>query len=135
MPASLFALAITLLPGIANADILKGAYVTLDCFSTQLSTHEFKIISDKNGATLSVDGQVVHEQQSQLFAGTEGGDPYLQIVGGGYNLTVFGGYFDRAFKSGVLIRGGLTKVSIAKPGLDRAVEGYCAGDLHFVDKL
>jgi hypothetical protein len=80
----------------ANADMMRPAFLGLVCSSTE-STKIVKIVSESKGSSLVIDDIVIDESANQLIAGTEGGDPYLQYVQGGYNVTISGGDFQTAF--------------------------------------
>ncbi len=112
----------------AQADTIKLATVNLVC-ATEKGRDAIQIVSDASGASISVNGKVVH-REAQLSAGTEGGPAYMQAVGGGYNITISGGDFERAF-SGAPVAKGAALAWIWESATGRTSKGLCQGFFGF----
>ncbi len=93
----------------AHADMMKPA--TLDLTCTSEGNPVIQIKSKQSGASVTVDGEKILEGE-QLIAGTEGGPAYLQAVDGGYNITLSGGDFLRAFDGDLTIAEGEAKANV-----------------------
>lgn len=88
---------------LALADQLKPAVMDITCINVD-NEDVLRVTSESNGAKLYKNGKVIY-QQEQLTGGTEGGDPYTQIVGGGYNVIISGGDYQTAFDQSTRIVG------------------------------
>ncbi len=75
-----------------HADMVKKSEVELKC------EKGIQLISNKNTAQILINGQIVHEDEN-TYAVTEGGDPYMQFIGGGFNITLRGEQFTKAFST------------------------------------
>ena len=102
----LIAIGLALSATIAHADQIKLASMDMDCVEDGVSKPvKFSLMSSPLGSEVILDGKLY--EADQLTGGTEGGDPYLQTVNnnGGYNITISGGDFQKAFESGVMVTG------------------------------
>jgi hypothetical protein len=110
----------------AYADLIKPATLDVTCTSSSVSDRRLiRIVSNDQGSTVTLNGKIIM-QQGQLTAGTEGGPAYLQAVGGGYNITISGGDFDKAFNASSTIRQGKAPATIWD-STNRTVRGVCKG--------
>ena len=108
----------------AHADMIKPATLNLVCTSPR-DARVFKIISNQQGSLVTVNGAQIL-RSGQLTGGTEGGAPYLQAVGGGYNITISGGDFEKAFYASSAIAHGKATASISDPA-NRSLKAICNG--------
>lgn len=109
---------------VAHADMIKPATLNLVCTSPR-DARVIKIVSSQQGSLVTVNGTKVL-QRDQLTAGTEGGPPYLQAVGGGYNITLSGGDFEKAFYASSKITNGKAQASISDPS-NKRLQATCRG--------
>lgn len=118
-----------LLGAVAHADMIKPASLDVVCTNTS-DSRVIKIVSDKEGSVVFVNGKKIL-QREQLIAGTEGGPAYLQAVGGGYNITISGDDFDKAFNASSTIEQGQALTSIWDSSSKKSVKGICKGSFSF----
>ncbi len=117
---------------VAFADVVKPVTVDLACTNTS-DERVVYIVSNFLRSRLMVNAQIVYEG-SQLIAGTEGGPAYMQVVGGGYNVTVTGGDLVKAFENSSTVVNGEADVSIWNADSNKSVEGTCKGLFSFDQK-
>jgi len=109
----------------AHADMMKPATLDIICKGAN-DVRSFRVVSNANGAAIALNGTKVWQTADQLIAGTEGGPAYVQAVGGGYNITISGGDFDKAFNASSTIRNGKAPASIWDK-TNRTVRALCTG--------
>lgn len=129
MKSFTFLLPIIFAAASAHADMMKPATVNLVC-TGPADSRVIKIVSDDKGAVVFVNNKKVH-QQDQLIAGTEGGSAYMQAVGGGYNVTISGGDFNKAFNTSTTIKNGQAPASVWDSSTNKSVNFVCKGTYSF----
>lgn len=115
--------------GVAHADQMAPAVLDLTCKS-ETSSKVIKITSDSSGAIVKVNDHEILKTR-QLIAGTEGGPPYLQAVGGGYNITISGGDFQTAFDQGLEIAKGTVTARVNAYDVNENFNAVCTGLISF----
>ena len=105
----------------AFVDGVKPATVDLTC-TNKSDERVIYIVSNVSQSRLMVNAQIAFEGR-QLVAGTEGGPVYMQIVGGGYNVTIQGGDFDTAFENSSTILNAKASALIWSKDSNESVEG------------
>lgn len=123
-------LTVLFIAAIAQADRMKPAYLELRC-TGQKRGDVIGISSNKLGTVVTVNNVKIIEQESQLIAGTEGGPPYVQAVGGGYNITISGGDFERAFYTSSIVGKASASISIYKGVATKIFNSVCRGSFAF----
>jgi hypothetical protein len=126
MKQMIFAAAM-LLASTAQADMIRQAFVNLQCQDAQGAVINLK--TTVSGSELAINGQVV-ATGGPLSAATEGGPPYLQFVEGGYNLAISGGDFTKAFGQNSPVTG-YTSGSLWSKQTNDSVALYCQGLMIF----
>ena len=97
---------VSLAAPLAQADIGKLANLNVVCTEDGASQPRvIAIVSSAKGSVVTLNGASYPDKQ--LSGGTEGGDPYLQAVNnaGGYNITMSGGDFTKAFNGAAVANG------------------------------
>ncbi len=117
---------------LAKADLIGKAVLDITCTSDE-NPKVIKIISKAEGSSVEVNGLIVNEDE-QLMGGTEGGDPYLQAVGGGYNITLVGGDFQTAFYDRTTIENGTAKAYVNAYDINESYKATCIGKYSFVEE-
>ena len=114
--------ALTLCSNQSHADSMELATLQLKCVETNSAKPQtIYIASNKNGGAVMVKDRLF--LSAQMIAGTEGGGPYLQTLAGGPNATGFsGGKFDNTFRGyNITISGGdFDKAFFAKSSIENA---------------
>lgn len=111
---------------IAQADEMKSATLNLVCKSSQ-PVATFRVVSDRDGGVVFLGGNKII-QNRQFIGGTEGGDPYLQEVKNGYNFTIEGGDFKKAFYGAPVLKGSAPFLVITS---STRYKGVCKGSFSF----
>ncbi len=123
-----FVLVVIALSGIsAFADQMKPATLYLTCKNDQ-NTDVIQIVSKYSGSITQVNGTTI-QKGAQLIAGTEGGGPYLQVLGGGYNITIEGGSLAEAFNEDKSIKNGVSTAKVWRES--GTYEATCKGIFAF----
>ncbi len=115
----------------AHADMAKLAVLSIACEEDGVPKGKwFSITSGASGSEVVMKGQSYKDQQ--LVGGTEGADPYLQAVNnaGGYNITVSGGDFEKAFIGGP-VKNGKAKASVNLFNEGVQFDATCVGSFEF----
>lgn len=129
MKKTILSICLLFATGAANADMVKPAFLGLVCVVEAEHT-KIVISSDSSGSILIVDDKLVAEKEFELTAGTEGGSPYLQFVDGGYNVTISGGDFEKAFyDSSLRFLNGSTNANVWHGGKTKSAK--CRGIIAF----
>ncbi len=115
---------------LAQADMIRSVNLDITCKSAQ-SSDVFNLKTVVNGSELYKNGVLVATDDG-LTAGTEGGPAYLQFVQGGYNMTVSGQDFDRAFDQSSPVTG-YANASIWSQATGETVNYECFGFMVFSD--
>lgn len=126
-----FAALIALSATIAHADQMKLAELDIACVEDGVShPKSFGMMSNVSGSEVILDGKIYSDKQ--LVGGTEGGDPYLQAVNnsGGYNITISGGDFQKAF-DGAPVKNGTAKAFVDLFGKGYKYSATCTGRFGF----
>lgn len=116
---------------VAQADMAKLAVLNIACEEDGVPKGKwFSITSDASGSEVVINGLSYKDQQ--LVGGTEGGDPYLQAVNnvGGYNITVSGDDFKKAFSGGP-VKNGKAKASVNLFNTGVQFDATCVGSFEF----
>ncbi len=115
----------------AQAEVAKHANLDIQCTQDGIAYPKvIDIVSNSTGSTVTLFGQTYNDRQ--LVGVTEGGDPYLQAVDntGGYNITIAGGDFQKAFE-GTAVKLGSAKASVNLFKLGEQFSATCVGSYEF----
>jgi hypothetical protein len=113
------------LSSVAKADFIKKTEMNLLC------EDGFQLISDGKSSSIYLNQELIYQGNSSS-AGTEGGDPYQQFVGGGYNITIQGDEFSLAFsKENGVYRAVNVTVSVNDYDNNKYFSVDCSGKVKF----
>lgn len=129
MKKSIFFSAILLLSNIAQADMVRTVITQFQCLSA--SGIKISVKSALNGSFIKENETIVWQIPEALTAGTEGGPAYMQAVGGGYNISVSGGIFEKAWSTNQVASGDFN-VSIWESTTNTSHTAKCRGDFRFL---
>jgi hypothetical protein len=118
----------------AHADFIKPATLDVTCRPQLGGQRLIRITSDSRGSSLIVNDIKVLEGP-RLVGGTEGGEPYLQILGSGYNITISGGDFQKSFYASSSIVDGEAMAHVMDLNLVEQYNVTCRGLYSFEKEL
>ena len=118
-------LLMAVLCSVAKADFIKKTEMNLIC------EQGFQLITDGERGSTYLNQELVH-QDTRVFAGTEGGAPYQQFVGGGYNITLQGKEFSEAFsQDNDVYREVTVEAAVSDYNNDKSFTVKCSGKIKF----
>lgn len=126
-----FATLIAFSATIAHADMIKMANLDVFCTEDGVAYPKvLRVVSSSAGSEVTIDINTFKD--GQLTGGTEGGDPYLQTVNnaGGYNITISGGDFQKAFE-GTAVKSGRAKAFVDYFNQRKKFHATCVGSYEF----